>query len=235
MKKPALCIWITLLSIAMGLFECIVVIYLRKLYYPGGFRFPLAIADSDVIAFELLREAATLIILLSVGFISGRSLAERFGWFIYSFAIWDIFYYIFLKILIGWPESWMTWDILFLIPVTWIGPVIAPVINSVTMIILAWLILEKKKCSNAVIINPFEWIFLITGALIVITSYTIDYIQYIFRAFPLSYLTDPANLRQVTSFACSYVPEHFPWWIFISGVLIHTGVLTSIGLRKFHK
>ncbi len=48
MKKPALCIWITLLSIAMGLFECIVVIYLRKLYYPGGFHFPLAIADSDV-------------------------------------------------------------------------------------------------------------------------------------------------------------------------------------------
>lgn len=235
MKKPSTFIWISLLSVALGLFECIVVIYLRKLYYPGGFHFPLAIADRDVMAFETLREAATLIILLSVGLISGRSLAERFGWFIYSFAIWDIFYYIFLKILVGWPESCFTWDILFLIPVTWIGPVIAPVINSVSMIILAWLILEKKYGKKVIIIRPLEWISLIAGAILVITSYTIDYIQYILKAFPLSDLVNPAYSRQVAATACSYIPVHFPWWIFITGVLIHLGVIVAISLRKFYK
>jgi membrane protein implicated in regulation of membrane protease activity len=67
------------------------------------------------------------------------------------FAIWDIFYYIFLWLLIGWPESFFTWDILFLLPVTWVGPVLAPVINSLTMIVLAGLILlaDRKTSGQA--------------------------------------------------------------------------------------
>lgn len=84
--------WVSLFSIAMGLFECIVVIYLRKIYYPEGFSFPLKIMESDIITVELLREAATLIMLLAVGAISGKTSVEKLGLFIYSFAIWDIFY-----------------------------------------------------------------------------------------------------------------------------------------------
>ena len=55
--------------------------------------------------------------------------------FMISFGVWDIFYYVFLRLLIGWPESLMTWDLLFLLPVPWVGPVIAPVLVSLSMIV----------------------------------------------------------------------------------------------------
>ena len=134
-------IWVSIFAVAMGFFEAAVVIYLRKLMYPAGFSFPLAPIEHGLAVTEILREAATLIMLLSAGILAGRYATERFAWFIYAFAIWDIFYYIFLKLLIGWPESFMTWDILFLIPATWVGPVITPVIVSLSMIVLAAVVL----------------------------------------------------------------------------------------------
>jgi hypothetical protein len=35
-------IWLAVFSMAMGYLESAVVVYLRKLYYPDGFKFPLA-------------------------------------------------------------------------------------------------------------------------------------------------------------------------------------------------
>ncbi|MBL7138880.1 MAG: hypothetical protein ISS17_08905, partial [Bacteroidales bacterium] len=128
---------ITLFAIAMGFLESAVVVYLRAIYYPEGFAFPLKIIEGPVATTEILREAATLIMLITVAILAARRWIIRFAWFIYIFAIWDIFYYIFLWLLLGWPESLLTWDILFLIPTTWVGPVLAPVINSLTMIALA--------------------------------------------------------------------------------------------------
>jgi hypothetical protein len=54
--------------------------------------------------------------------------------FAIAFGVWDIVFYACLKLLLGWPASLFTWDILFLIPVPWVGPVIAPVLVSLTMI-----------------------------------------------------------------------------------------------------
>src|SRR6201998_1661345 len=110
-------IWLTAFSIAMGFLETAVVIYLRKLYYPHGFQFPLVPIDNDIAMVEFLREAATIIMLLGIGIIAGKNTSQKFGIFIYCFAVWDIFYYVFLKLLLGWPESLFTWDILFIIPV----------------------------------------------------------------------------------------------------------------------
>lgn len=233
MKKQATLFWITLFSIAMGLFECIVVIYLRKIYYPEGFDFPLKMMDSGTIGIELLRESATLIMLAAIGIITGRTKIEKFGWFLYAFAIWDIFYYIFLKLLIGWPQSMLSWDILFLIPVTWIGPVLAPVINSITMIVLAWLILGKTKISTSIIISTVEWVLLIIGSVIVIISYTIDYIQFMIGKFDFSEFIDPVMSQKVTELACSYIPIHFPWGIYGLGVLLHLAAVGIIGRRRF--
>ena len=91
--------WITLFGIAMGLLEGAVVVYLRELYYPEGFGFPLKLMSNQVALTELFREAATLIMLMSIGALAGRTRIERFAFFIYSFAVWDIFYYVFLKLL----------------------------------------------------------------------------------------------------------------------------------------
>jgi len=116
--------------------------------------------DEHLALTEIFREAATLIMLVGIGIIAGRNSSERFAWFLYSFAVWDIFYYVFLKLLLNWPESFMTWDILFLIPVTWVGPVIAPVIVSITMIAFALIILYSNQKSIPVTIKSSEWICL---------------------------------------------------------------------------
>ncbi len=82
--------------------------------------------------------------LASVGIAAERNNIQRFTYFIISFAVWDIFYYVFLKLFLNWPESLLTWNILFLIPVTWVGPVIAPVILSALMIVLGLMLLVKN-------------------------------------------------------------------------------------------
>src|SRR3989339_548079 len=128
---------VTIFSIAMGLFEAIVVVYLRQLYYPQGFDFPLAAFPASRLSVEWLREACTIVMLAALGLMTGRNASGRFAFFILSFGIWDIVYYLGLKWLLNWPASLFTWDILFLIPVAWTGPVLAPVICSFTMILLA--------------------------------------------------------------------------------------------------
>ena len=136
---------LTVFALAMAFLETAVVIYLRELYYPEGFDFPLKMMDFSVGRTEFLREAATMIMILFIALLVGKTKLQKFAAFIFVFAIWDIFYYVFLKVMIGWPASLLTWDILFLIPVTWVGPVIAPVINSLMMILLAAGILYAEK------------------------------------------------------------------------------------------
>lgn len=88
-------VWLTLFSIAMGFMETAVVVYLRKIYYPGGFHFPLVPISSDIALIEFIREAATLIMLFGIGALTGKTVSQKFAFFIYCFAIWDIFYYVF--------------------------------------------------------------------------------------------------------------------------------------------
>jgi hypothetical protein len=126
-------IWVTVFAIAMAYLESAIVVYLRMLYYPQGFDFPLAAAPNSIIFIEIGREAATMIMLVAIGFFCGRSPIERFAYLLYSFAVWDVGYYVWLKIFIGWPPSLLTWDVLFLIPLPWIGPVLAPLLVSFAM------------------------------------------------------------------------------------------------------
>jgi hypothetical protein len=84
---------------------------------------------------ELVRELATLVMLFTVGMLAGRSWRARWGYACIAFGVWDIFYYVFLKLICDWPHSLLTWDILFLIPLPWWGPVLAPVIIAVLMIV----------------------------------------------------------------------------------------------------
>lgn len=172
LKKHQTLIWVTLFAISMGIFEGAVVVYLRELYYPLGFAFPLAPIDNHIAITELIREFASLFMLLSIGFIAGKNFSQGFAWFIYSFAVWDIIYYVFLYAILSWPESLFTWDILFLLPVTWTGPVIAPVIISCLMILLALIIYHYNgKSENKVKILRNEWILLILGSAVVFISF----------------------------------------------------------------
>lgn len=84
---------------------------------------------------EIVREAATLIMLATVGWLAGRSWRSRAGYAVMAFGVWDIFYYVFLKVLTGWPHSLLDWDILFLLPLPWWGPVLAPMLIAGLMIV----------------------------------------------------------------------------------------------------
>ena len=219
-------IWLTAFSIAMGYLETAVVIYLRRLYYPNGFDFPLVPITPDIGMIEFLREAATMIMLLGIAVIGGRNLAQRFALFIFSFAVWDIFYYVFLKVFDHWPASLFTWDILFIIPFPWVGPVIAPCLVSATMIVLTLIIIFAAEKDQHVKINLTQWILMIAGAIIQIIAFTRDYVQYV-HANGHSIWTPASDLGLFYDIA-HYVPQSFDWWIFWIGELLLIIAIVSI-------
>ena len=210
---------VSIFSIAMGLLESAVVIYMREILYPEGFGFPLSPVQADLMLTELLREGATIIMLLGIGFLAGRNSSERFAWFLYSFAIWDIFYYIFLWLLCGWPPSLMTYDVLFMLPSTWIGPVITPLIVSLTMIAFALLILVANRREEDIKIPGISWLLLITGSVILILGFIWDYSAFIMESMTIRDIwTLPKE--QVLKLATQYIPRKFNWFLFILGELV---------------
>jgi len=223
--KPKTIFWLTVFAVSMGFFESAIVIYLREIIYPDGFAFPLQPVERGLATTEILREAFSLLMLLSVGILVGKSTTTRFAYFLYSFAIWDIFYYIFLKILINWPESLMTMDILFLLPVTWFGPVIAPVILSFLMILLALLILYFSARNEHVHLKAHELVMFITGSVIIIISFTQDYIRFILSHYSTIDVWS-MQAKDILKLSVQYYPENFYWPIFIVGVVF---ILIGIG------
>lgn len=228
MKKHTL-IWITIFAITMGIFEGSVVVYLRELYYPNGFEFPLQVMDNQIIITEFIREFASLFMLLSVGILAGKSTSQRFGWFLYSFAVWDIIYYVFLYLILGWPESLLTWDILFLLPVTWTGPVIAPILISCLMIILG-LLLNHFDLK----IRKKDWVILICGSFVIFISFIWDYGRFIITN--LNHTLKENFSDKIVEISMQYVPKSFPWLIFIIGfMIISSGITITFVQQKAHK
>ena len=122
-----------LYAAAMAFVESAVVVYLRALYPRRGFT-----AVSPLIyRIEVLREAATILMLLAVAYLAFETLTLRVATFFWIFAVWDVSYYVFLKLLLGWPASLGTYDVFFLIPVPWVGPVWLPLVLSLAVFIAA--------------------------------------------------------------------------------------------------
>lgn len=227
--KPKTILWITIFAVSMGYFESAIVIYLRQVVYPGGFAFPLKPITQDLAITEIIREAFSLLMLLSVSILTGKSTIRSFAYFLFSFAVWDIFYYVFLKALINWPESLMTMDVLFLLPVTWIGPVITPIILSVIMIIFALLMLYFSSYHEHTQLKLREILILIFGALIVIVSFTADYTNFILDHYSLGQIWSLPT-KSLFELSVEYYPENFYWSIYWFGVMI---ILTGIGLYTY--
>ena len=163
-------VWICIFSIAMAALESAVVVYLRALFYPDGFSVAFRLIDERILGVEIVRELATLVMLLAVGYLAGRTFNERFAYFLLAFAIWDIFYYGWLKVLIDWPGSVFEWDVLFLIPYTWLGPVWAPLVCSATMIVLALVLLKSEGPVSSLV-----WTLLVGGSLLILYTFMVDY------------------------------------------------------------
>jgi hypothetical protein len=232
MKTKVLFGWIIAYAVAMAFLESAVVIWIREVLYPDGFSFPLTEMDPGMAVTEIIREAATMIMLVSVAAIAGSHFTERFAWFILAFGVWDIFYYIFLWILIGWPGSVMDWDVLFLIPVTWTGPVITPVIISLLMIFLGVVIVRGRDKGVRIVLKGWHWILLIAGSLIVITAFAMDYSRFVLKHYTISELINLPDSDGLFRLALSYEPERFSWLLFVVGALVISVVPFNLLIRK---
>ena len=167
-------LWVAVFAASFALVESAVVVYLRALYYPAGFTFPLKLMEVSHLGLELGRELATIVMLASVAMVAGERRWERFGYFVLAFGIWDIFYYLWLKLAIGWPESLVDWDVLFLIPVPWIGPVIAPVLISLLMVVIGTSIILALRRSLVFRPGRASWGAGLLGTALILYSFTAD-------------------------------------------------------------
>jgi hypothetical protein len=172
---------------AMGYFESAVVVYLRELIYPEGFAFPLKTIPKGLLTVEVAREVATIIMLLTVAALAAKKFWERFGYFIFLFGVWDLTFYIWLKATINWPQSIFDWDILFLIPSPWIGPVAAPVLISILMVAvglsITWLVYKGYRFRPA----PVTWLMAAIGTAAILYSFLHDTDAALKQKMPLPY------------------------------------------------
>jgi hypothetical protein len=199
-ENRRLLIWLSLFSLAFGYIEAAVVVYLRELYYPGGFHFPLAPIPARLLLTEVIREAATLLLLLSAAFLAVRTALRRFAVFAFCFGGWDLVYYLVLKLHLGWPATLLDWDILFLIPLPWIGPVLAPVLVSIALMAVA-VVLLALPLDQPSPIRPVDWLVEIVAGLIIILSFLWNF---------------PAIWSQAA-------PSCYPWWLFAIGYTVGLG------------
>jgi len=144
-------------AIVMAWIESAVVVYLREIYNIRDITRDLITEVDQFTQIEIGREFATLIMLAAIGFLAGKNGQERIGYSCIAFGFWDIFYYIWLHVFIGWPESLLDWDILFLIPLPWWGPVLTPVLIAALMITGGIIAVGRSAQNRAIRLNPVDW------------------------------------------------------------------------------
>ena len=185
---------LTLFAISFGYVEAAVVVYLRATYEPLHQRlypdrpptdlFPiirleqLEAAGPEYVQrlyTELAREAATLLMLAAVAFAAARNARQWFAAFGIAFGVWDIFFYIFLRVLIGWPASLFDWDLLFLLPLPWVGPVLVPVIVALSMIAAGAFVLWREARGRPIAFTRAHWMAIISGGALIVVAFCWDF------------------------------------------------------------
>ena len=204
-------------AIAMAWMESATVYYLRLLvdriypYQPN----PLPIRG-DIGAVELVREAATLVMLLTVGAVAANTWQKRLGYTAIAFGIWDIFYYLFLRVMTAWPTSVFDWDILFLLPLPWWGPVLAPVSIALLMIIWGTLATQFADRVPAASTNALPWGLSLLGIALALYVFMSDALQVVHRGI------DATRLM---------LPVRFNWPLFVVALALMAMPVLQIGRR----
>lgn len=210
-------------GVAFGYVEAAVVSYLRYIYdplrlhfYPGssGQLFPLLSLEQlrrlgpehiRLLKTEVGREAATLLMLAGAAVLAARKVREFVAAFLVCFGVWDITFYLFLRVLVHWPASLLTWDILFLIPVPWTGPVIAPVLVSLSMVVCGLMLLGREYAGKPLRLRGLQWALIVLGGVMIVAAFVWDF----------------------RNTASGGNPRPFNWALFIAGETI--GTLSFLG------
>jgi hypothetical protein len=211
--------WVVVVAYAaaMAWIESASVYYLRLLvdrvqpYQPDPL--PMVGALGNV---ELVREAATLVMLFTTGMLAGRTWQLRIGYMAIAFGAWDILYYVFLRIMSGWPTSLLDWDILFLLPLPWWGPVLAPM--SIAVLMIAWGTLSTQwpdRPAAAELTRPL-WISSAIGIALALGVFMSDA------------LTALPNGRDAVT---RVLPASFNWPLFAVALLLMATPVSTVGWR----
>jgi hypothetical protein len=210
---------IMIFAIAFAWVEAAVVIYLRTMtdrIIPYQVD-PLPLTG-DLGQFELLREAATLLMLLCAGWLCGWNTRTRLSFAAIAFGVWDIFYYLFLWLMGPWPTSLLDWDILFLLPLPWWGPVLAPVLIALVLI-SGGLLLVLLEARGPVRIPVRSKLFASAGALLAL---------YVFMEDALMAL--PGGTEAIRA----VLPTSFNWLLFIVAILLMVAPGVAIFFQARH-
>jgi hypothetical protein len=194
---------LVLFGISFGYVEAALVVYLRAVEEPirrevfgedpPDAVFPLLTVGQlkqagpeqfHLLLIELGRELATLVMLAAAGLLGARNFRQWLAGFMIAFGVWDVFYYVFLKLLVDWPASLGTWDILFLVPVPWVGPVISPVLVAASMIVAGTVVLWRESAARPIRFRWFHWAAIFAGALVIVVAFCWDYQNAMAGAWP---------------------------------------------------
>ena len=197
-------IWVVVYAVAMAYVEAAVVVYLRRIYGITDLLRDIAPYDPRLAAIELGREVATLVMILAVGLAAGRSLQARLGFACVAFGTWDIVYYVWLRVMVGWPDSLLASDLLFLIPLPWWGPVLSPVLVALLSAVGGLLAVVHDDRGRAMRPDAAAWSALLAGSLAILAAFMADAL----RILPASAET-LGRLR----------PTPFNWPVFLAGYL----------------
>lgn len=183
----------------------------RILYWPGGFRFPLLLYSEVqakghqwLLGVELGRELGTMAMLAGCAIAAGRTTLQKVASFLFLFGVWDIFYYFWLRVTTElspfpvFPATLGTWDILFLIPVPWTGPVYAPMVVAATMALSGLMLIFTEHRGARVRPDPRFWVTEAIATLMILGSFL-------------------WNFKGVLD---GKVPSSYPWWLLLPGEII---------------
>ncbi len=212
---------VILFAVAMAWVESAAVLYLRTLVgrmqpYQAN-----SLAQSaNLGATELVREAATLVMLAAVGWLAGRTWRSRLGYAMVAFGVWDIFYYVWLNVISGWPQTAFDWDVLFLLPMPWWGPVLAPVLISGLMIIIGTLVGVFESESRRIWPGRLAGVVGLGGAALAL---------YVFMADTLrAALSQQGDIQSV-------LPARFDWPLFLLALALLAAPVVDACLRLYRR
>ena len=192
--------WVSVYAIAMAFLEAVVVAYIRELLRLTGR------ADlSSYAPMEAWREAATIVMLVAVGWLAGRNKVDRLAYGMFAFGMWDIWYYVWLKVLVDWPKTLLDWDTLFLIPFPWRGPVLSPVLIAGLICVVSVLTVVQVNRRKMPKITLFQTGIVFCGALLAL---------YVFMAAAIE-----VWIRGGKNWG-SAQPEIFNWPVFLIALIM---------------
>ncbi|MFK7768057.1 MAG: hypothetical protein AB8B55_12610 [Mariniblastus sp.] len=200
---------LTSFAIAMALLEAAVVVYMRRLYYPENplELFPLHFLNSYDPSLELSREIATIVMIVTVALLAERkNLTRAFAAFVFVFGTWDLFYYVWLKVLMDWPRTWLEWDVLFLIPMIWLGPWICPALIATLFIVWGGWVLRSSV----------EVTLTLRGLVIFSTGAILGLVTFMQPAGSVMIAEGTNSLAALSE----YTPGQFWWWLFVPSFLM---------------